>query len=1110
MRVSLVAALALGLVACSGGGTVVAVDGAESDLQAHDSLRQEALPEAELPSEIRPGETAQEILVDTGGGCTAETGCFGDPCTESKECADGLCVDHLGGKVCTQFCVEECPAGFGCKQVSLGGSDLVYACVSNHPRLCRPCHEDADCQTPENEGGHCLLHAPDGSFCGSACGAGIACPEGYSCKEVATREGVSVKQCLLEEGACGCTELAVALKLSTACQQANEHGLCEGLRVCGPAGLSECDAKIPAVEQCNGLDEDCDGDVDEDTCDDSNACTTDGCDPQGGCIHQPKSGSPCNDGDSCSLGDHCEAGTCIGEPVECNDGNPCTDDLCDGQSGCKFPDRSGSCDDGDPCTFGDLCGGGKCKPGILLTCEDGNPCTEDKCDAIEGCLHSPFSGACDDGNPCTIGDKCVEGQCAPSGPAACDDDNPCTTDWCDPAKGCQFSPNKAPCDDGDVCSLGDVCAVGSCNAGSLLDCDDGNPCTKDSCNPLVGCKHTNSSDPCDDKDPCTLTDKCVGGSCVGTGAMPCDDGNPCTTDYCDPMAGCNHSVSSGGCDDGNPCTFGDVCQAGSCVPGKPAACDDANPCTDDGCDPKSGCFHKANSKPCDDLNDCTSDDHCAGGQCVSDQAVECLDGNPCTHDACLPKGGCQFVPNTAACSDGDPCTTGDVCEKGGCKPGKPVICDDNNPCTADSCGQGVCKFTPVPGNCDDGNPCTEGDVCSSGTCKGTLPADCDDMNPCTTDGCDPMAGCIHKVNTLPCDDGDACTIGDVCELATCKPGKTLVCNDANPCTKDACSGGSCQHAPQAGACDDGNACTVGDSCQQGKCMPASIDTCDDGNPCTKDSCSPAIGCQHAPQPGTCDDKNVCTVGDSCSDGNCVSGPSLNCDDGNVCTVDGCDASKGCTHAPAQGACSDGNACTLTDTCQAGVCVGANPPSCNDSNACTTDTCNPATGCVQAPITPCCGNGIMEAGETCDDGNLAPGDGCDASCKSEGLCFSDWLVGTPCNGVNYGNGCIPSDTGYHFVGIYSGYACFWHHKNQAWNTSTSSNFYNLALHFGVTPGVGRCHWCANKFSTPNPSSYGSCSSYFDAGNVGAWGWCAEGDPNSVGFVCIPAEGHVACK
>jgi len=36
----------------------------------------------------------------------------------------------------------------------------------------------------------------------------------------------------------------------------------------------------------------------------------------------------------------------------------------------------------------------------------------------------------------------------------------------------------------------------------------------------------------------------------------------------------------------------------------------------------------------------------------------------------------------------------------------------------------------------------------------------------------------------------------------------------------------------------------------------------------------------------------------------------------------------------------------------------------------------------SPPQPFCGNGIVEAGEQCDDGNIANGDGCSATCQSE--------------------------------------------------------------------------------------------------------------------------------
>ncbi len=72
---------------------------------------------------------------------------------------------------------------------------------------------------------------------------------------------------------------------------------------------------------------------------------------------------------------------------------------------------------------------------------------------------------------------------------------------------------------------------------TVSNCDDGDACTDDSCDPITGCQHT---------------------------PVLCDDGDPCTTDFCDPVTGCQHV---------------------------PIDCDDGDPNTIDGCDPVSGCYH---------------------------------------------------------------------------------------------------------------------------------------------------------------------------------------------------------------------------------------------------------------------------------------------------------------------------------------------------------------------------------------------------------------------------------------------------------------------------------------------------------------------------------------
>lgn len=48
-------------------------------------------------------------------------------------------------------------------------------------------------------------------------------------------------------------------------------------------------------------------------------------------------------------------------PAACDDGNPCTTDLCDFTAGCTWTPNTKACDDGQACTTGDLCSGGECK-----------------------------------------------------------------------------------------------------------------------------------------------------------------------------------------------------------------------------------------------------------------------------------------------------------------------------------------------------------------------------------------------------------------------------------------------------------------------------------------------------------------------------------------------------------------------------------------------------------------------------------------------------------------------------------------------------------------------------------------------------------------------------
>ncbi|MBI5610761.1 MAG: hypothetical protein HY902_17925 [Deltaproteobacteria bacterium] len=145
--------------------------------------------------------------------------------------------------------------------------------------------------------------------------------------------------------------------------------------------------------------------------------------------------------------------------------------------------------------------------------------------------------------------------------------------------------------------------------------------------------------------------------------------------------------------------------------------------------------------------------------------------------------------------------------QGGCQVG---VCQ-NKQCT-------LKKLSDIP--CSDGDACTAGDSCAAGECQAS-PLVCDDHNVCTTDSCDKIEGCVYLPTDVTCSDGDACSLGDACQAGVCKGSSIKDCSDANPCTDDSCthSSGACLALPNTATCDDGNPCTVGDGCIGGGCKP---------------------------------------------------------------------------------------------------------------------------------------------------------------------------------------------------------------------------------------------------------------------------------------------------
>ncbi|MBM4354584.1 MAG: hypothetical protein FJ109_12480 [Deltaproteobacteria bacterium] len=251
-----------------GGGTVVSMGDSAGDA-ATVGDRQVAPETEEAATEIG---SLPDLLPEVEGEGTQvqdwiEPGAFGSACTAGADCASGLCIRTTAGMQCTGSCVDECPLGFACVPYEGGGPDILFVCVDPFLTLCRPCVTNSDCQGNEAAwaGEKCASYGVAGSFCSRPCAESEDCPAGYVCEEAEDSTGASSLQCVFAEGECGCTQWFADEGAATGCSVESEWGTCAGTRGCTAAGLSACSAPIPAKESCNGLDDDCDGQEDEGT-----------------------------------------------------------------------------------------------------------------------------------------------------------------------------------------------------------------------------------------------------------------------------------------------------------------------------------------------------------------------------------------------------------------------------------------------------------------------------------------------------------------------------------------------------------------------------------------------------------------------------------------------------------------------------------------------------------------------------------------------------------------------------------------------------------------------------------------------------------------------------
>jgi hypothetical protein len=375
-------------------------------------------------------------------------------------------------------------------------------------------------------------------------------------------------------------------------------------------------------------------------------------------------------------------------------------------------------------------------------------------------------------------------------------------------------------------------------------------------------------------------------------AQSCNDGNPCTKDTCTNEV-CSYPAAASGtsCSDGNPCNGAETCDGkGACKAGIPVTCSALDQCHVAGvCDSGTGvCSNptKADGTSCNDANACTVSDSCKAGTC-SGTTYSCDDGLACTTDACKGDGTCTHTLAANNCLIGGACYA-----SGGLNPTN--SCQQCTPATSTSNWTSKSNGTA----CNDGNACTKGDVCTGGSCAGTAYS-CNDNVACTNDVCNGDGTCSHTVTAGNCAINGACYASGAANPANlcqqCTPGSSQtawslrskgticraagggcdlaeVCDGTSPaCPADGFVPKSTVCRASAGLCDVAEACTgASAACPADAFAPsttvcrASAGICDVAETCTGSNaaCPPdgflqaSLACR--PAVASCDAVEVCS------------------------------------------------------------------------------------------------------------------------------------------------------------------------------------------------------------------------------------------------------------
>ncbi len=705
------------------------------------------------------------------------------------------------------------------------------------------------------------------------------------------------------------------------------------------------------------------------------------------------------------------------------------------------------CEEDPTCVSGEACSDD-------TNCDDPDQCTVDRCGENKTCVYTPIDGVA----PEQKAGDCKQGFCdkgvfteKPDDTDLPDDLESCTTDGCS-----NGTPIHDKLPDGTMCSVGPsagLCLSGVCVVECSQDkpCNDGNPCTEDSCNastgrcnfaildglptpfyvPVVGdCSQqicingvstaiADNFDIPDDNNFCTR-DTCENGMPTFT---PTNANAACLPDgsgICDAMGNCLECMSPNQCP---PLPVDNGCHIRTCTDNK---CGDMLVTAGMDVDPNQG---DCKGKYCDAMGNPTTQNN--------DTDVP-NDNNPCTKNMCT-----NGMPSNPLEPVGTSCNGTSTCDGlGSCGCTLDVQCGTSDECKTYTCVTNKCKITYAP----QGKPLvmqTPGD-CKVNACDGAgnavsaidtmdLPMD---GNDCTVDICSAAGMPLNP----PVDLGVGCggQAGMVCNgFGLCLKDMGVGCMDAAECARgfcvdstccaDACTGEclTCNATGSAGRCtnvasggDDAPLCTGTNSCDgMGICKRDNGQPCGMNTDCTSGFCADGVCCNSACTE-TCKSCNL-----TASVGTCTFVPNDSvdptgtspCNNPYRCNGTGlCNAQNGVPCAlPSEclsGFCVDGFCCgnicdQLCKACSDAL-TGAGNGNCRSilngtdpQNECSNSDCNGSGACSGLPGTLANGQSCTSAGQClsgfCVDG-VCCNQGCTQSCKTCNLAGS---VGTCVNVPN---------------------------------------------------------------------------------------------------------------